>query len=609
MTNNSYRDASESVLPSVLSLPEFAKPLAPYFKPRNEALHIRRALTLYLYSQINFSHSSHHHFPASCSHVSLCYPHNASAVESCSLDLLNSHTDSNYGSDGLRVRYLKALQKNISARRYHGEMNRQINGLQKSECNTTDSSQRDGHGYYHITPPASQSKEPSDFRTYRDLLRSRRELNKLRTFQHYFDKLNNMDAARPHYLPFDEMRAQSFRSAQNPTAVSVVDADASTTSSWSTDVQGLLHKLERAVISAKHRVDVERRELEMVKAQHHLRGGGGAGGNDNSLQHAVSDTSRLRALTRIRGELVTWVEQTLANTSSTNEIARTGNNLLGPEDIFDEDATDALNDMKLLVQEQYMAYTDARKELLLALSPATQAPPANHRTQDAAKPSPDAGTSVTRKNKTADIAELFPYISEVLLPLSKSQRGPSVQKAHLSAILAREKWNTCRVLDRLREESHLLPEYPILARQLRFKHAVSAISGGSRPSSLVTDSPSSEQTNPSEILSGAEAWAFAANETRNATNEYLADKIVHGEETGHHAEDTLREIYKMANQDYDEIMVTTARGKRGEGKGDEDENDIWTQTRSRYGGRQAKGEKRKGPWSSLDGRVGMITDG
>ncbi|EEQ84839.1 hypothetical protein RJZ56_002402 [Blastomyces dermatitidis] len=534
--------------------PQFAKPILQYTKTRQEALGIRQALTLYLKAQIEFAGDS------SGSHISLCAPHNATNVKRVPPELNN----------GLRAQYLKALQANLVAKREYNSVLQEI-ASRKQDIHSPASAGGEG-----------LEEKGAEFQTYLGLLRSRREHGKIQIFQHYLEELNKMDAGQAGYLGLAKEQATSRQAAQN-LMVHANPASGSAGGNGS-DVETLLNNLERAVLRAKSQADVEKRLLEKLKSQHLAED-----------VKSVPTSKKLGALRRTHAELVRWVEEKLVMSSSIDEQ--------GPvEDQTAIDASDAenirvLEETKSLIQEQYTAYVNARKALLSVVSTASQPLPAGPQTpQRRLQPRENQ-----QNTATPDLTLLFPYVSENLLPLSKAQKAPSMQKSYLSAILAKEKWTTCRMLDRLQEESHLLPEYPILGRQPRFKNAVAAINRRSPPLA--------SQANPnevSEIVTRAEAWSFAGREAQGATKGYIEDRINFGTELAEKAEDTLKEIYELMNQDYEEATATKEDKKEGE-------SDIWT-SESRYargrGGRHGRLEKRpKGPWSGLNGRVGVIGDG
>jgi hypothetical protein len=161
-------------------------------------------------------------------------------------------------------------------------------------------------------------------------------------------------------------------------------------------------------------------------------------------------------------------------------------------------------------------------------------------------------------------------------------------------MLAKEKNTSKRILNRLSDESHLLPEYPFLVRKPRFKHAAAALN--SRVAANQAD-PAKQD----EIVNMAEAWAFASAAAGSSEKEYVEQKLGDGGEYAHHAEQELQRVYNLLNQNLEEAL----EDEQGEGQTN---NDIWAhEARStRSGMRLTRSDKRsKGPWTRLDGKVGV----
>lgn len=534
-----------------LPVPAFAKPLTPYLKNRQEAFQIRQILTLYLQSQIKFAEDgSNGGNQQSQPHLSLCNPQGVVSVDRVSSDFT-----------GLRKEYLEALRENVAARKEYNALANDVASrkLVKQADTAADATHSDG--------PCAE------LQTHVALLRDRRRLEKLKVFEDHLARLNRPDVSDLDHL------YKSGRSSRSQ-GVDQLDgqvADGSVDSKEMREELGqLVYKLEKAVLRAKSQLDREKRLLEELKAS-----------RESLQERSVSAGLRVAALQRIRDELVQWVEEKLV--ASGGE----GNDYLQQ---FSQDEVDdiskAIEERKEQIKEQYASYVEARRALLDAISVASQ-PLASPPAKSPIRSTPEKST--TGEILDTEVLDLLPYASEVLLPLSKNQKSLALQKTYLSGILAKEKSTARRMLDRLSDESHLLPEYPLLARQPRYKQAVAAI--GSRSSA-----ESSEQNKPDEILSRAQAWAFASDAARTHERAYVEEKTDVGKEMTESAEQTLKEIYEIIHQDYEEDHDAAVS---------QDEGDIWASeirpTRSRT--RQARTEKRtqgRGPWSGLNGRVGVV---
>lgn len=519
-------------------IPPIAEPLAPYIRTRQEALRIRQVLTAYLRSQIVFKDDDPN-IPNSHaqSHLALCVP-NESIVDVKPIPPEIT---------GLRRQYLEALQANVAARKEYQDISEQIASARLQQQDRKET-------------PAHDSN--SDFQAYLKLLRSRRHHTKLQVFQHYLDELKQRDVPGSDY--FEKQAAESKH-------IAPPELDGRESESGSKDnLEELVHKLERAVIRAKSQLDREKKLLEEVKARHESDGP-----RDEDIPSAV----KARALQRTRDELVQWIEEKLVITGGDDSGPVEE---LSPEEL--EDSARLLEERKEQIRKQYDAYIAARKKLLDAASKACQ-PIVMPSAPMPSTPS-RATEQKTTPNPTPPIhpIDALAFTSENILPLSKSQRALALQKSYLSGMLAKEKATTLRMLNRLSDESHLLPEYPIPARQPRFRNAQHR-----------RTTSSAEQTKPDEVVSLAEAWAFASESARENEREHVEQQLELGDEAAQDAQKTLQEVYDILNQD---LEVTP---------GDQEpKSDIWADearsTRSQT--KPSRTEKRpNGPWSRLNGQV------
>lgn len=521
-------------------IPSFLKQLTPYVKTQQEALRIRQALTLYLRSLIVFNDDTTH-----TSHLALCAPTDTVVdVKRIPADI-----------SGLRKEYLRALQANIAARRDFLVASDDVTLLRRQRAPRTRN-----------VDPADPQEPGADLRDYVSLLRDRRRYTKLQVFQHYLEELK---AKGPTNLDLSE--------DSNPALLPEgLDTDGPEHKDPDTDLEGLVHKLERAVVRARTQLDREKRLFEKIKTQHDAR---------DKAPGSVPSAVKAQALQRTRDELVQWVEERLVSEVDPDESLVQD---LPPEEI--EEAQRLLEQNKVQIKEQYAAYLQARRELLEAASTACQPvtvtpkPPSRstHRTE-----------ILTEELPAPHPLDVLSYASETLVPLSKSQKSLALQKSFLSGLLAKEKSTTLRALHRIRDESHLLPEYPLLARQPRFKHAVAALNSRNQ-------SQSPDQNQPDEIVGLAEAWAFASEAAAANERDRVQQKVVMGTEVAQDARKTLGEIYGILNQEMGGAMPEAAS---------ETTSDIWASeahnTRG-VGNHSGSREKRpKGPWSGLHGRVGL----
>ena len=249
--------------------------------------------------------------------------------------------------------------------------------------------------------------------------------------------------------------------------------------------------------------------------------------------------------------------------------------MVGPllQDIPQDDGHDSaslIEEGKGQIKEQYAAYIKARKSLFETVSVALQ--PTTNGGTAVFSPSLPGVTRQSLAPSRSKLGDLLLYTSEVLHPLTKVQRSLALQKSYLSGLLAKEKLTARRILDRLNSKSH---------RQPRFKHIATAIGPRSRQ-------PSEHKAD--EIVSHAQAWAFASDAARMNEREYVEQKAGLGREMADSAHETLKEVY------VDEVI----RDKDEE----HDTQDILAVDLhlTRYQARQPRGESRvKGLWSGLNG--------
>lgn len=529
-------------------IPPLLEPLAPYVKSRQEALRIRQALTCYLRSLIIFDDAEPSN---STSHLALCAPTDAVVdVKHIPADLT-----------GLRKQYLQALQANVAARKRFRAVSEEIGSLRLQRA----------------PKPRSEFDEPqdpgADLRDYLLLLRDQRRYTKLQVFQHYLEELQAKEMPG---LVDTEAKDDSSPDALLPEGV---DDGESGGKRSETDLEGLMHNLEKAVVRARGQLDREKQLFEKVKAQHDSR--------EETAPGQVAPAVKVQALQRTRDELVQWVEERLVGEGDPDESLVQEPS---PEEL--EEAQQHVEQQKAQIAEQYAAYIQSRRELLDATSRACQPVTVTPKPPPRSTPNEPTAEAAAPPNPV----DALSYAMENLLPLSKSQKALALQKSYVSGLLAKEKSSTLRALNRLSDESHLLPEYPILARQPRFKHAVSALN--SRHSSR-----SPEQAQPDEVKSLAEAWTFASEAAATTERDYAQQKLVLGAEVARDARKTLEDVYDTLNQDLDGVLQEGAASEP-------DTSDIWaSEARSTRGmGKSAapRIEKRpKGPWSGLNGRVGV----
>ncbi|KAJ5907495.1 hypothetical protein N7495_000177 [Penicillium taxi] len=501
-------------------IPPFLKQLAPYVKSQQEALQIRQALTSYLRSLIVFDDAD----PAThTSHLTLCAPTDAIVdVKRIPADL-----------PGLRKEYLKALEANVAARKEFRAASEDVSSLRRQRLSLDRPSK-----------PVDLQEPGAELRDYLLLLRDRRRHNKLQVFHHYLEEFRIKHHGDSEWIGAEEDSSRQL-------IPEGLDEDIPSLNDTDTDLEGLIHNLERAVVRARARLDREKRLFEKIKAQHDSQG----------YTSEVPAATKAHALQQTRDALVQWVEERLVSGGDPDESMVQD---LSPEQI--EEAQSVLNRQKAQITEQYAEYLQARRELLEAASKACQPVTVT------AKPSSRTTYKteiIPAQTPPPNPLDVLSYAKEALVPLTKSHKAMALQKSYLSRLLEKEKSTVLRALGRLSDESHLLPEYPIPARQPLFKHAVAALNSRSSP-------PQSEN-HTDDVLSLAEAWAFASSTATADSGEFVEQKLALGSEVARDARSLLEEVYGTLHQDLDGVMHGT----------------------------HSQDERPKGLWSGLHGRVEM----
>ncbi|QMW47392.1 hypothetical protein G4B11_010871 [Aspergillus flavus] len=425
---------------------------------------------------------------------------------------------------GLRKEYLLALKANVNARKEYRLVS------ERYTSGKTQGQPSGGVNAHRVDPN-------SELRAYLELLRDRRQHAKLQVFQRYLEELKNRDIIKPE--DFDRIGNRSQQSALQLDLEEDQNGCAS-----EIGIEDLMHNLERAVIRARYQLEREKRLLEELKAQHDTE--------DGSENDGIASGAKVTALQKTRDVLVQWVEEKLGSVGN-NEDGPVQE--LPPEEI--EKSANLLEDQKAQIAEHIGTSS----------------------VQPASRPTEKRKTT-PEETPTLEPVDVLSFADEQLLPLSKCQRALALQKFYLTGTLAKEKSTTLRILNRLRDESRLLPEYPMPARQPRFKHATAAINAR-YPTTPV------EPAKPDEVVALAEAWAFASEAAGTSERENVEHNLEDGIEAAQDAEQALQEVYGILNQDLEEVL-------RNKVEQDEAESS-----------RSHARPRAKGPWAKLDGQIGV----
>ena len=262
--------------------------------------------------------------------------------------------------------------------------------------------------------------------------------------------------------------------------------------------QAMLNSLEAAVLQVRHDSTRQRIRLQSIKDSTHL------------LQ---SDAARgqLRALEAVRSQLTKWVEDTLAKCSAENPDE-------APSGVGERRATATMKD----VHKAYEEYITVRKSLVTAV----------HR------------SSAEKSNDNFDPAPIWPgasartAVAQVHDPVMKYEQNVAILESqqslqqvgtYLDSFLAEEKAETVDLLQRLADESQLLPGYPILVRDRTFKNASKAFKRDEKKTS-------------DGVVEQAEAWAFAISAAEEASSAMVTKQLEQGHRAMDEVQNTLRDL-------------------------------------------------------------------
>jgi hypothetical protein len=504
-----------------------------------ETMKIRRLLTLYLASLITFPNEQPSHFQ-------LCNPETALNVKSIPREVV-----------GLRRQYLKEVQANIKARHDYQQLLIQRTGPSETGEDVTDVE----NGAVRLE-------------THLKLLQLRKRREEVRITRHYLEKLKETNPAKDGGLHFRQLPID-----EDVTTVPLqVPLEADDGSADRDSSGALMKKLERAVIRAKYQLEREERLLAEVKARH---------SEDGSAAQVNDLGPRLNALAATRDELVRFLEEKMSSDSLEYDNSARSTSGNGAEPTLDRERAQEE------IQAEYEKYLTARKRLLDVASTVLSASggPGPHNTIAG------QGTEVvdSRAEPPSPVVaqpalSALPFISKQLLPLLENQKANALQRSYTSKVLSTERRKALDSLELLANESHLLPAYPLMARQARFKNVVSALGGPKKPDHAIVKAGE----NTDEMVRRAEAWAFAAEEAGKAGDGFVMDKVHYGNERLDRAEGSLALLDKLL-------------GKDPQGG---DEADIWLEaagvgTENAQNRRARPIQQENGPWAGLNGTVGL----
>jgi hypothetical protein len=454
---------------------------------------------------------------------------------------------------GLERRYLEALQKNVTARKEYNAL------LQQSTQQPS---------------APSVNVQKTHLSEQVELLRLQKRHEELQMFQRYLNNLSNGHVEKADFLDLKRSKEHEPESLPSDYQHYRDDIDQAKDS-----IDALARRLEIEVIRTKHQVDLERKFLSEAER------------DVDAIPTSAKHRNRVRALAMAKDELVIWMEDNMA-ASQANEKSMADDELKGPQ------AGSSISQLQNEIMEEYQIYIGFRGrmlELISDLNTYNQRPPRETQASEA---------------KIRTLAPSFPPTCPSFLPFVQNQIGRTRklyqchrrQVDHLTGLISEEHSKTTSELARLADESHLLPSYPMLAQQDRFKHATAAIA----PKSPFSDAKPGDGEN--EMTRWMQAWAFAADAVKKATDAIVAGHLVIGNEAVEDGERSVSEIQDLLGYDRELGQEQiSGRGEQGDGEdGEEDlDEDVWA-VEAAMASRKPAFDGKKGPWSGLQGNVGLL---
>jgi len=508
-------------------LPQVAEALKPFIKTRQEALHIRRVLSLYLASHIEGLPNG------DLSPISLATPGSQVRVKRIPPELT-----------GVRRDYLLALQANIKAKEKYACLSKKI-----EDVSSLDS--RDDL----LTSDNDKSTAVS---TYLDLFEAQQKHEKLRIFQDYVTLLAKKNAAQPEYLTLESVNDEI---APEPTFTPEINEPGP--AFHDANIQALTTRLEMALLQANRGLQRERTLLAAAKEKY-----------QNTATCEPSDAARIHALTRTRDELVSWLEEQLGKVNDTEDRSEAK----APSSAADE--TIDIEQRKVAIQKIYKDYLNIRKSMIvLASKPRTVHPLEEINIQGGEEPTTPEST---QPEPNPEASTLLPYLTEHLIPAADAQTALFQEQTHIARATADQTKATDRMLQKLADESHLLANHPIPATQPRCQNIVTE-------PKLLPSSPLGHiegTKGGADIVEKARAWAFAADAARTAQNEAIEQKLRRGEEHAAAARGTLVEMENLFGGDVEgeegveeDIWIEGKGRKESRRRG----NGVWSGVDGRIG--------------------------
>ncbi|APA06915.1 hypothetical protein SS1G_04433 [Sclerotinia sclerotiorum 1980 UF-70] len=498
--------------------------LSTYIRQRQDALHVRRVLAAHLNSNVNAGES-------------ILTPISSSLPEP------TSDVKQGLGFPGVQHEYLRSLHANLKAQRDFAIL-------------STQHDETESHSEMRARTQDKVTSKEVSLQAFLVLEKRRQRQERFRIIQDTVDQLAQKPAATQAYLDPKSSEVLRDTGSLPPVPPSVIAPTEYHQDSERIELKSLVNRLEKSVLRAQLLLKKEQKLLAKVR-----------GGTTTSTDQQEQG-SRQQALGTTRNELINWIEMELGKAGDSTP-ATEGQGLSMPE----HEEKEYIDSQLVSIKQIYERYLDIRKRLIVAATGDLTTPlPTDVGTEDSSgiliEENPNNSSNITN-------APTYPYLEDLVL-ISNEQKSTIQQRSYLTSSLTRQHKEAGKDLDKLVDESHLLPAYPMQSI---------TTSQGKRlgdPISFEEDISNSDKPSSS---SRAKAWVFAAESSSIATKEAVLERLEDGESA-------LTEAYKTLND------LQTLLGCVPEGQGVERDVPF---------GRQKLGISNiGGVWSTLDGNLGVI---
>jgi len=477
--------------------------LEPYIRPRQDIIHIRRVLAAHVKSHVKSADD-------------LLIP--------SQLPLVDAESDIepwSSGVKGVRKEYLRYLQANIKAEREYASLKAGLQAGSEDQAQATTDSE-------------------ASLDSFLDLLKQRRRNDRLRIIRDYVNLLATKPAAGADHVDPKKVLQDVGSFPQVPPEVMTI-APGSHRESEKTDLKYLVDQLEKSVLRAKMLLKKEQKLLAKLQAE------------TVGTETKVSEGCRLQALGKTRNELINWIEAELGKAGETPIESEARQNIMNPE----KRGKEFIDSQLKSIQRQYTHYIEIRKKIITAATK-TLDPPVFAESEDSKALVED--DSVVTSKALGPI--IYPYLED-LVSISNQQKSLLQLKSHVTSGFGKQLKESFQDLERLADESHLLPAYPI--------PTTSQLKGSEGPAAFTDEIGRYEKPDSSRR---ARAWVFAADSSSSATKEAILEKLEEGE---------------VALENAHQVMLDF-------------QNQLGVNVKDDRRSRKSTGEL----WSMLDGHLGVI---